>query len=353
MEYRILGPLELFHAGVSVVLGGPRHRALLAVLLVHAGEVVSAARLIHALWGDEPPKTASALLHVRIAELRGALRGGRPERSGGLLTRGSGYLMQIGRDELDAARFEELAATGRQALTDGDYHSASAFLREALALWRGPALADVADEPFARAEITRLEALRVQALEDRLEADLALGRHGEVIVELEGLVAEHPIRERFWCQFMLALYGAGRQGEALRAYQSVRELLVDRLGVEPGVELQHLHTAILRQDPALAMRGAPAVQTPPHNLSTPLTSFIGRDRELAEVRALLQVSRLVTVTGVGGVGRAASPWRRRRQGCQTIRTEPGSSSWPHCSNPAWWYLPWPQRSASANTQTGP
>jgi predicted ATPase/DNA-binding SARP family transcriptional activator len=317
VEYRILGPLEMFHAGVSVVLGGPRHRALLAVLLVHAGEVVSAARLIHALWGDEPPKTASALLHVRIAELRGALRGGRPERSGGLLTRGSGYLLQIGRDELDAARFEELAATGRQALTGGDYQRASTFLREALALWRGPALADVADEPFARAEVTRLEALRVQAMEDRLEADLALGLHGEVVVELEGLVAEHPLRERFWCQFMLALYGAGRQGEALRAYQAVRELLIDRLGVEPGVELQRRHTAILRQDPALAVRGAPvvpAVQTPPNNLSTPLTSFLGRDRELAEVRALLQVSRLVTVTGVGGAGKsrlaveAATAW---------------------------------------------
>lgn len=306
MEFRILGTMEVLHAGASVSPGGPRHRALLAVLLVHAGEVVTAARLIQALWGDRPPRTASAMLHVRVAELRRALRDGRTEPGSQLLTRGSGYLLQVGRDELDARRFEELAAAGRQALIRGDHQDAKVALCGALALWRGPALADVADEPFARTEIARLDALRLQALEDRLESELALGADGNAIAELEALVADHPLRERFWCQLMLALYGAGRQGEALSAYQLVRELLVERLGIEPGVELQRLHAAILRQDPAVAVGRANSisVDVPPNNLPAPFTSFVGRHRELTEVRAVLETGRLVTITGAGGVGKS-------------------------------------------------
>lgn len=315
MEFRILGPLQAWHAGMAVPLGGPRHRALLAVFLVHAGEVVSSAKLIHALWGDVPPRTAASMLHVRVAELRRALSAGRAERDDDVLTRGSGYLVRVGRDDLDARRFEQLAAAGRQALAGADHQGARAVLGEALALWRGPALADVADASFAQAEIARLEALRLQALEDRLEADLALGADGDVIVELEGLVNDHPLRERFWCQLMLAMYGAGRQGEALRAFQSVRTLLVERLGIEPGVELQDLHAAILRQDPDLTVFGrsiAPAA--PPNNLPASFTSFVSREQELAEVRALLRVRRLVTVTGVGGAGKSRLTLEAARAG---------------------------------------
>ena len=251
MEYRILGPLEVFHAGTVLQVGGPRHRKLLAVLLVEAGEVVSAERLISALWGGDPPVSAPAMLHVRVAELRAAMRSAGISGTGCIVTQHSGYRLEVGADALDSRRFARLAAVGRQALASGDHAGAAVKLAEALALWRGPPLAEVADEPFARVEVARLEALRLRAVEDRLEADLALGRHGDVITELEALVAEHPLRERFWGQLMLARYRDGRQGDALQAYQAVRALLVEQLGVEPGTELRRLHTAILAQDRGL------------------------------------------------------------------------------------------------------
>ena len=303
MEYRILGPLEVFHAGIPIEVGGPRHRKLLAVLLVNAGDVVSSERLISALWGEDPPISAPSMLHVRVSEIRNALRAGRVDRNAGIVTRHSGYQLQVGVDELDSRRFERLAAAGRQALTRGDNVSASAKLREALALWRGPPLAEVADEPFAQGEIARLEALHLQALEDRLEADLALGHHGDAIAELEALVAEHPLRERFWCQLMLAQYRAGRQGDALQTYQAVRALLVEQLGVEPGSELRRLHAAILGQDRALELL-TPVPGEPPSNLPGQLATFIGREWELAEIRELSHKGRLVTLVGVGGAGKS-------------------------------------------------
>lgn len=303
MEYRILGPLEVFHGGSLLDVGGPRHRKLLAVLLVNAGDVVSSERLIDALWGEDPPNSAASMLHVRVSEIRSALRAGRLDRNAGVVTQHSGYQLQVGVDELDSRRFERLAAAGRQALARDDNASASSKLREALALWRGSPLAEVADEPFAGAEIARLEALHLQALEDRLEADLALGRHGDAVVELWALVAEHPLRERFWCQLMLAQYRAGRQGEALRTYQAVRALLVERLGVEPGSELRLLHAAILGQDRALELV-APVPGEPPNNLPKQLATFIGREWELAEIRELLHRNRLVTLVGVGGAGKS-------------------------------------------------
>ena len=180
---------------------------------------------------------------------------------------------------------------------------ASTKLGAALALWRGPPLAEVADELFAQAEIARLEALRLQAVEDRLEADLALGRHGDAGAELEALVAEHPLRERFWGQLMLAQYRSGRQGEALRTYQAVRALLVERLGVEPGTELRRLHAAVLGQDRALELL-TPVPGEPPNNLPRQLATFIGREWELAEIRELLRSGRLVTLVGVGGAGKS-------------------------------------------------
>ena len=303
MEYRILGPLEVFSAGIPIEVGGPRHRKLLAYLLVNAGDAVSSERLINGLWGEDPPISARSILHVRISEIRNALRAGRGNRNAGIVTGHSGYQLQVEVDELDSRRFERLAGAGCQALARGDYVSANAKLHEALALWRGPPLPEVADEPFAQGEIARLEALHLQALEDRLEADLALGRHAEIVAELEALVAEHPLRERFWCQLMLAHYRAGRQGDALQIYQAVRVLLVEQLGVEPGSELRRLHAAILDQDRALELP-TPVPGDPPNNLPGQLATFIGREQELAEIRELLQKGRLVTLVGAGGVGKS-------------------------------------------------
>jgi predicted ATPase/DNA-binding SARP family transcriptional activator len=303
MEYRILGPLEVFSAGIPIEVGGPRHRKLLAVLLVNAGETVSSERLINGLWGEDPPISASSMLHVRISEIRNALRAGRVDRKAGIVTGHSGYQLQVEVDELDSRRFEWLAGAGRQALARGDNVSASAKLHEALALWRGPPLSEVADEQFAQSEIARLEALHLQALEDRLDADLSLGHHAEIAAELEALVAEHPLRERFWYQLMLAHYRAGRQGDALQTYQAVRTLLVGQLGVEPGSELRRMHVAILDQDRTLELL-TPVPGGPPNNLPGQLATFIGRKQEMAEIRELLQKGRLVTLVGAGGVGKS-------------------------------------------------
>ena len=303
MEYRVLGPLEVSHGGYLLDVGGPRHRKLLSVLLVNAGDVVSAERLINALWGENPPNSAPSMLHVRVSEIRHALRHGRMDKNAGIVTYHSGYQLQVEVDELDSRRFERLAAAGCQALTRSDNVTASTKLREALTLWRGPPLPDVADEPIAQAEIARLEALYLQALEDRLDADLAKGLHGDAIVELEAFVAEHPLRERFWCQLMLAQYRAGRQGEALRTYRTVRALLIERLGVEPGRELRELHSAILDQDRALELL-TPVPGEPPNNLPRQLATFIGRAWELTEIQELLQRGRLITLVGVGGAGKS-------------------------------------------------
>jgi predicted ATPase/DNA-binding SARP family transcriptional activator len=303
-QFRILGPLEVLVDGVPLDLGGPRHRILLATLLVYAGKVVSADRMIEALWGETPPASAASMLHVRVSELRKALRPA--GEAADILTRGSGYVLRVDGDDIDAERFRRLVVTGRQVGSGGDHESASARLRDALSLWRGPALADVADRPFARAEIARLDALRVQALEDRVEADLAVGRHEELVVELTGLVNEQPLRERLHGQLMLALYRAGRQGEALEAFQAARTVLVERLGIEPGNELQRLQAAILRHDPALDQpraASAPRLRTS-SVLPTPITTFIGRRHELGEVRDELGNARLVTIVGVGGVGKS-------------------------------------------------
>jgi DNA-binding SARP family transcriptional activator len=244
VEFRILGTVQALHRGSSLKLGGPRHRRLLAVLLLHAGEVVPTGRLTEALWGPAVPRSAQAMLHVRICELRAALRTGHPE----LLTSGGGYLLRVGPGQLDAWRFEQLVAAGVAALTSGDAGRARADLGAALALWRGPALAEFAHEPFARAKVARLAELRLQAIEYQVASDLAEGAHREVVADVRALVAEHPLRERFWAQLMLALYRSGRRAEALQAYQDVRRLLVDRLGTDPGTELRALHTAVLRYE---------------------------------------------------------------------------------------------------------
>jgi DNA-binding SARP family transcriptional activator/streptogramin lyase len=255
MEYKILGPLEVADEDREVLLGGGRQRSVLALLLLHANEVVSSERLIDDLWGDAPPPTAAKTVQVYVSQLRKSLRNGEPD--GPLVTRGHGYVLKVAPGELDLERFERSLADGRRALDDDAPEHAAETLRNGLALWRGAPLSDFAYEPFAQAEIARLEELRLAALEQRIEADLALGRHDEVVGELETLVAEHPLREGLRRQLMLALYRGHRQAEALEIYRAGRRLLVEELGIEPSASLRELHDAILAQDPAL---GAPAWQ---------------------------------------------------------------------------------------------
>jgi DNA-binding SARP family transcriptional activator len=245
LELRILGPLELVRDGSSVALGGPLERAVLALLALRSGATVSRERLISDLWGDDPPVTAVSVLQTYVSHLRRAL----PEER--LVTRAPGYALRLEPGELDLHAFEELALEGRDALASGDAATAADRLRQALALWRGPALADVVKAEFGRIEAARLEELRLAALEERLQADLALGRHAEIVAEIEALVVEHPLRERLRSQHMLALYRCGRQSEALAAYRDARKTLVDELGIEPGRALRELESAILRQDPSL------------------------------------------------------------------------------------------------------
>jgi DNA-binding SARP family transcriptional activator len=245
MEFRILGPLEVWDGGSEVSVGGPKPRALLAVLLLHPNEVVPTDRLIDELWGEDSPEHAAAALRVNVSRLRKAL----PQDV--LTTRSPGYVIRVEPDALDLHRFERLVDEGRSLHARGLPAGASERLREALSLWRGPALGDFAYESFAQAAIARLEEIRLAAIELRIDADLALGRHDELVGELEALVAEHPLRERLRSCLMTALYRSGRQAEALAAYQDARRALVDELGIEPSGELQELERAILRQDRAL------------------------------------------------------------------------------------------------------
>jgi DNA-binding SARP family transcriptional activator len=225
VEFRILGPLEVVERGRALALGGPRQRTLLALLLTRANEVVSTDRLIHELWGTQPPSTAANTLQHHVSQLRRTLA-----PSEAIVTQQPGYLIRVGPDELDLLRFERLVEEAQQARPD----AAARLLRDALDLWHGPPLANIADESFLQTEILRLEELRLSAVERRVEADLALGRHGEVVGELEALVREHPFREGLRGQLMLALYGSGRQADALGVYRQTRRLLVDELGVEPS-----------------------------------------------------------------------------------------------------------------------
>src|SRR5580658_91531 len=249
VEFGVLGPLEVTAGGQSLALAGARTRAVLALLLVHANQIVSSDRLLEELWPGQPADKAADSLQVRLSELRKAFRSaGETDR---LVTRPPGYLLRVASGELDALRFEQVTAEGDAALAAGDAATAATRLDQALALWRGPALAGFDTVPAARAEAGRLEEQRLAALESRAEALLAGGRHRDLIAELESLTAAHPLRERFWSLRMLALYRAGRQADALRAYRELRDILVAELAIEPGPELRELHARILRQDPAL------------------------------------------------------------------------------------------------------
>ena len=267
MELRILGPFEVCDdSGRKVAVPAGRERALLAVLLLRRGEVVSMDALVDALWGDEAPSTAVKAVQGYVSHLRRVLETV-PGARDTLITQPPGYLLRVSDEDVDARRFEALAADGWRALED-DPEAALAIFGEALALWRGPALVDFAFAEFAQREIRRLEELRLETIEGRFEAMLRLGRHGAVVAELETSVAEHPLRERLRGQLMLALYRSGRQAEALETYRRGRRLLADELGLEPGADLQRLEKAILVQDPAVdaperkARRGRPGALPP-------------------------------------------------------------------------------------------
>jgi DNA-binding SARP family transcriptional activator len=254
MDFRLLGPLEVVsERDGPIALGGVKQRSLLAVLLLHANEVVSTDRLIDQLWGAAPPATAAKSIQVYVSRLRKALG---EER---LVTQPPGYVLRVEPAEVDLGQFERLVSEAARAAPDG----AARKLSEALALWRGPALADLAYEPFAQVEIARLEELRLAVLEQRIDADLARGRHAQLVGELESLVARHPLRERLRCQLMLALYRSARQAEALDAYRAARRELQEELGLDPSAELKQLEQAILRQDPELDLESTrPAAVSP-------------------------------------------------------------------------------------------
>jgi DNA-binding SARP family transcriptional activator/pimeloyl-ACP methyl ester carboxylesterase len=249
VEFGVLGPLEVTAGGQALRLSGVRTRAVFAMLLMHANQIVSSDRLVEELWPGQPADKATGSLQVRLSELRRALRSA--GEAGRLVTRPPGYLLRVEPGELDTSRFEQLVTEGDAALAAGDAATAVQCLDEALDLWRGPALADFDTMPSARAEAGRLEQKRLAARESRAEALLACGRHRDLIAELEALTAMHPLCERFWYQRMLALYRAGRQADALRAYRELRDILVAEVAIEPGPELRELHARILRQDPAL------------------------------------------------------------------------------------------------------
>ncbi len=265
VEFSVLGPLEVRVGGRLANTGGTRQRALLAVLLLHANELVPSERLIEEVWGDDPPPTAHKMVQVFISRLRAALESDqRQDRF--LLTRSTGYVLAVQPEELDLVRFQALAGEARSVI-ELDPARAAALLRSALALWRGAPLSDLALERFAQLAIPRLEELRLAALEDRIRADLAIGLGGDGVGELLDLVAANPLRERFQAQLMLALYRAGRQAEALEVYGRARATLVHDLGIEPGPELQRLQGAVLRQEAWLdAPSGGTLTGRPPTSL---------------------------------------------------------------------------------------
>jgi WD40 repeat protein/DNA-binding SARP family transcriptional activator len=301
MDFRILGPLEVHGDLGAIDVPGTKRRAVLAVLLLQANEAVSAERIAVALWGEDAPASAVNTVQVHVSRLRKAL--GDEDL---LETTPAGYRVNVKPGELDAERFEQLVERGRAALAAGRPEEAGALLRKALALWRGPPLADLAFEPFAQVEIARLEEQQQTAIETRVEADLAAGRHAELVAELRRMVAKHPARERLAGYLMLALYRCGRQSEALEAYHEARHRLAAEAGVEPGEELRALQDAILHHDPGLAMAPAEAL---PHELDvTSAPPLLGRDSELAwlrdrwaEVRA--GAGRVVVLAGGQGMGK--------------------------------------------------
>jgi YVTN family beta-propeller protein len=279
VNFRILGPLEVEDGPQSVPLGGHQQRALLTLLLLRANEVVPVDEIIEGLWGAQPPPSATKSVHALISKVRRRLEGnpedanGEPGENGVLLTRPHGYVLTLAEGELDLHRFQSVMEAGSEALAAGQAAEAARRLREGLALWRGPPLTEFAYESFAQVEIARLEELRLSGIEERVEAELALGLHRDLISELEALVAKNPLRERLRGQLMLALYRSGRQAQALDAYQRARRTLVEELGIEPSPALQRLEQAILQQDESLEL----GPEFPP-----PVAAPVGKLAEVVE-----------------------------------------------------------------------
>jgi DNA-binding SARP family transcriptional activator/Flp pilus assembly protein TadD len=312
VELRLLGPVGVWGNDRPVPLGGPRQRTVLAALALRAGRAVSVDQLIDAIWGQEPPATARKQVHARVSRLRQAL-GGR------IVTTHEGYVLHVEPDELDVARFDAGVARARRAAAEGRLAEAAERLRVALELWHGPALTGVHG---LASEATRLEERRLAALEERIEADLALGRHPELVAELSELVAAHPLRERLWGHLMLALYRWGRQADALATFRELRGRLVAELGIEPGRSLQELQRRILAADPdleptpvtAAAGGGPPGPHAVPRELPRTIACFTGRRQELARLERLLTAAGtpkpapgsvvIATIDGVGGIGKS-------------------------------------------------
>ncbi|GAA2620758.1 BTAD domain-containing putative transcriptional regulator [Actinomadura fulvescens] len=310
MRFGVLGPLAVWTAaGDPVTVPGAKVRALLADLLLHDGRAVSADRLIDDLWGAEPPRNPAGALQVKVSQLRRTLEDAEPGGRKLVVSEAAGYLLRADEEAVDAARFTALVARARRT---AEPRVRADLLADALALWRGAPLADLADERFVRAGAAALEEQRLTAEEERAEARLAIGgEHGALAAELGELVARHPLRERLRAAHMRALYGAGRQSEALETYAELRDRLRDELGLDPGPDIAALHRAILEQRPELSATSVPeAAAAPPPSVPRPRTNLpasfselVGRDEAVVEVEALLNARRLVTLTGPGGVGK--------------------------------------------------
>lgn len=304
MYIGLLGELEVMHDERHVVVAGAKLRSLLAILALHVGRVVPAEHLVEALWGDSPPAEVRNGLQGLVSKLRRAL--GSADL---VVMRGDGYVLELTPGDVDIGRFEQLVAEGRALAGTGALAPAAELLAEADAIWRGDPLADFAYEMFASAPIARLSELRLVAAEERLDLELQLGLHHRAIVQLEELVAAHPLREALRGLLMLALYRGGRQADALRIFQEGRQLLGEELGLEPGPELRRLESAILNHDATLAAPAPPAaVQRPVASSRSPgipeaLTPLVGRDAEMRDLSALFVDHRFVTLVGPGGVGK--------------------------------------------------
>jgi WD40 repeat protein/DNA-binding SARP family transcriptional activator len=335
LDFRILGPIEVVTDGRSVRLGGRRQRGVLALLLLHANEVMPVERLADELYEGAPPATAAAQIRDHVSQLRKLLG-----PAGRLLeTRSPGYVLRVEPDAVDARRFEQLLEAASSDLRQGNDAQAAERLRDALLLWRGPALADVAYAPFAQPEVGRLEELRLTALERRIEADLKLGKTGALVGELEALVSQHPLREQFRAQLMLALYRAGRHAEAVSLYHDGRRRLVDELGIEPSAQLRRLAGLMLRQDDSLDSRPAQrAAATTGRGARNPYKGlqafgeadaedFFGRERLTGELVARLGADRFLAVVGPSGSGKSSVVFAGLLPALRAGAI-PGSAAWP-------------------------
>lgn len=345
MEFRILGPLEVADGERLLALGGAKQRALLALLVLNANRAVSVERLLEALWGEQQPASGAKTLHVYVSQLRKVLGAER------LVTQPPGYLLRVGAEELDEASFHALRDQAATASGEGT----AELLRAALALWRGPPLGDFAYEQFAQAEISRLEELRLTTIEQRVDADIELGRHASLVGELEALVVANPLRERLRRQLMTVLYRSGRQAEALAVYQDARRTLVDELGIDPSRELRELESAILRQDVALDFVPTGRAAEPE---KAPRTAFVGRESELAEAvaglgDALAGRGRLFLLVGEPGIGKSRLGEELIRHARQRGFHVLVGRCWEAGGAPAYW--PWVQAMRSyvrdAETET--